>query len=215
MTFDLKNIKLYYLAPLKNNSILGRGENIRLLLEDAGIDYEYIRYTFEEWAVEKKRLVTEEKIPDPTLPFIRVNDGKYYGKTMPTARFLSRKLGKYDGANEDQVQLLEAHSDIINDWILRWVNVEFFNPTDTKLKTYKEEVGPEYAHIANKILSDSTEGPYILGESISYVDFALFHILEDDKYANYSADTHPHIVSFVNAIKNRPNLKNYLASDRN
>ncbi|KAG2234555.1 glutathione S-transferase [Thamnidium elegans] len=207
----LKNLKLYYFTVVQGSTTMGRGENIRLLLEDAGVDFEYIRYNAAQWQEEKQKLL-DQNIRNPTMPFITI-DGKYYGKTAPLLRFLSHKLGKYEGDNEDEFQLLDVYTDMANDWVGRWVKTVFGNPSEETVKTYREETAPQTFKTWDDILSD-TKGPFLLGEKISYADFTLFHMLEDDTTIKVCAETYPHLSAFVEAVNNRPNLKKYLATDR-
>ncbi|KAG2203403.1 hypothetical protein INT47_010101 [Mucor saturninus] len=207
---DLKNIKLHYFT-IENNNTIGRGEYVRLLLEDAGVEYEYVRHTFAEWKDHKQKLL-DEKIRDPTLPYVTI-DGKYYSKTAPLLRFFSNKLNKYEGSNADEIQLLDAYADMIMDWSTKWAGTVFGSFTEAFSKTYKEEIGPTYYKSFNDILSD-TKGPFLLGETITYPDFALYHIMEDDSNVTFDAKAYPHLDAFVDAIRNRPNLKTFFATDR-
>lgn len=190
---------------------MGRGEHIRLLLEDAGLDFEYVRYTTEEW-LELKKKQTEEKIPKPTLPFITI-DGKYYGKTGPILKLLSRRLNKYGGSNDDEAQLLDVYTDMVCDWTLVWVAASFGLYNGSAVKNYQENTRVQFHKSFNDILS-TTKGPFLLGEEISYADFALYHILEDDAEGEVNVHTLPYLSTFFKAVGDRPNLKTYLATDR-
>lgn len=187
---------------------MGRGEFIRLLLEDAGVDFEYVRHNAAEWKELKQQLLAD-KVRAPTMPYITV-DGEYYGKTVPVMRFLSHKLGQYEGSNEKEVQLLDAYSDMIMDWAFRWATGIFGD--EAQLKTYKETHAVNNYKNFEEILSDN-EGPYLLGDKVSYADFILYHMIEDDGSA-IDAASQPHLSAFINAIENRPNLKKYLATER-
>lgn len=187
---------------------MGRGEYIRLLLEDAGVDFEYVRHSAAEWKELKQQLLAD-KVRAPTMPYITV-DGEYYGKTVPVMRFLSHKLGQYEGSNEKEVQLLDAYSDMIMDWAFRWAIGVFGD--EAQLKAYKETHAVNNYKNFEEILSDN-EGPFLLGDKISYADFILYHMIEDDGSA-IDAASQPHLSAFINAIENRPNLKKYLATER-
>lgn len=191
---------------------MGRGEYVRLLLEDAGVDFKYVRHNAAGWQ-EKKKEMLAQNIRAPTMPFITL-DGKYYGKTVPLMRFISKKLGKYQGENDDEEQLLDSYTDIIMDWAGKWAGAIFGNNEET-LKSYRAEYVPQSHKTWDDILSDVTSGPYLLGDRISYADFALYHILEDDNEAQVDATSYPHLAAFVQAIQARPNLSKYLATDRN
>lgn len=187
---------------------MGRGEYVRLLLEDAGVDFEYLKHNAAEWKELKQQLIAD-KVRAPTMPYITV-DGEYYGKTVPIMRLLSRKLGQYEGSNEKEVQLLDAYSDMLMDWAGRWAAGVF--GTEDQLKAYKETHAVNNYKAFEEILSD-TEGPYLLGDKISYADFVLYHMIEDDGSA-IDAASQPHLSAFSQAMENRPNLKKYFATDR-
>ncbi|KAG0730854.1 hypothetical protein G6F29_014406 [Rhizopus arrhizus] len=63
------------------------------------------------------------------------------------------------------------------------------------------------------------KGPYVFGEKITYIDFLIYHVLDDDTKtivdieaeAQVDAETYPHVATFIEAFKNRPNLKGSIA----
>jgi glutathione S-transferase len=93
-----------------------RGENVKLMLEDTGLEHEYIRQRRnEDWSGKRAKLV-EEGFFSPTLPYIEVG-GKRFGKTVPIMRYISVKLGnRYHGSNAEENQFLDYVSDVTNDW---------------------------------------------------------------------------------------------------
>ncbi|KAI8091460.1 glutathione S-transferase [Gilbertella persicaria] len=187
----LSNLKLYYFTQVKGKTTLGRGEYVRLLLEDAGVDFEYDRCTFEEWGIQKEKLIAQG-IHKPTLPYITI-----------------------DGKDEDEAQLVDAYADTVTDDITRWAAANF-RGIEQLTQKYNEVDRPQAFETYERILG-SKPGPYLLGEEVSYADFFLYHYLEDDASAFEASDfksTHPHLAAFIEAIQNRPNLKKYLATDR-
>jgi glutathione S-transferase len=131
-------------------------------------------------------------------------------------RVLSKKLGKYEGRNEKENELLDVCSDMILDWGFKWAIALFFGKDEDYAKHGKEEL-PKLYKSWNDILSDSPSGPYVLGDHISYVDFGLYHIIEDDQSADLlkgNKTEYPHLVKFIEAMNSRPNLSKYLATER-
>lgn len=104
---------------------LARGENVKLLLEDAGLDHEYVRLNRTEGWAERRAKLVEEGFFSPTLPYIEVG-GKRFGKTVPIMRYISVKLGnKYHGSTAEENQYLDYISDITNDWFEHMKKVFF------------------------------------------------------------------------------------------
>ncbi|CEP19121.1 hypothetical protein [Parasitella parasitica] len=206
----LKNLELHYFTVVKGSTTMGRGEYVRLLLEDAGIDFKYIRHDAAEWGKLKQELL-DKNIRAPTMPYITV-DGEYFGKTVPIMRYISRKLGKYEGSNDKENQLLDAYSDIIMDWASRWAAALFSEDIPKATELYKGKQAPDAYKAFEEILSD-TEGPYLLGKEISYADFLLYHIMEDDG-SEINSESQPRLSRFKTEFEKRPNLAKYLATER-
>lgn len=195
-------------------AVRGRAEYIRLLFEDAALPYEYVRIPMPEWKSEHKVKLIEQGIRSPTVPHITV-DGQYYGKTFPIIRFIARKLGQYEGKTVADNHLVDSCSDLINDWIVEWVHCTFYPNNEQEAQQYKEKYVIEQYKLWNDILSDCTEGPYILGQEISYADLALYHVLEEhNEEMVFESDKYPHIVVLIEAIQNKPNIKKYFATGR-
>lgn len=87
-----------------------------MLLEDAGLDHEYVRFNKDaNWTAKKAQLI-EEGFLSPTVPYIEVG-GQKFGKTIPIMRYISVKLGdKYHGSTAEENQYLDYVSEITNEW---------------------------------------------------------------------------------------------------
>lgn len=66
-----------------------------MFLDDAEIKYEYNVIEREQWQSVKAKYI-EEGLPFDCVPMIEL-DGKRYSGTQPILRFLSKKLGKFEG----------------------------------------------------------------------------------------------------------------------
>lgn len=92
-----------------------RGENVKLLLEDAGLDHEYIRVKHEEWPALKQK-IQAEGLHSATLPFIETN-GQKFVKAPAIMRYISTKLGgKYHGSTPEENQLLDVVAELNDVW---------------------------------------------------------------------------------------------------
>lgn len=160
--------------------------------------------------------MTRPPIREPTMPFI-VAGGKHYAKTMPLMRMISKKLGKYEGANDEENHLLDVYSDMVTDWGNKWALAVFVLGGGEALEKHGREDVPKLYKTWNDVLSDAPNGPYLLGDRVSYADFALYHILEDDKSSDLlttKADDYPRIHAFMKEMESRPKLSKYFATDR-
>ena len=91
----------------------GRGQVVRLLWEDAGIAYEDIRYTFEEYPEYKKSKIAQLN-PTATIPVIEL-DGRILTQSYAILRRFARQLGAYDGETEEEKYWADAICDIASD----------------------------------------------------------------------------------------------------
>ncbi|KAG2208969.1 hypothetical protein INT47_011109 [Mucor saturninus] len=203
----MEKITLYYFI-VGDKVTRARGENVKLLLEDAGLDNEYVRLSRDEnWSAKKAQLI-EEGFLSPTLPYIEVG-GKKFGKTVPIMQYISVKLGnKYHGSNAEEDQYLAYVAEITNEWFECLKNA--FIGNDEKKENHKNIVTPRYINLFEKSYAKH-DGPYILGEKITYPDFLVYHLLDDD-LALHRLDGSPNLQKFVGAFEQRPNIKKYLAT---
>ncbi|KAG2206992.1 hypothetical protein INT47_008461 [Mucor saturninus] len=203
----MEKITLYYFI-VGDKVTRARGENVKLLLEDAGLDNEYVRLSRDDnWSAKKAQLI-EEGFLSPTLPYIEVG-GKKFGKTVPIMQYISVKLdNKYHGSNAEEDQYLAYVAEITNEWFECLKNA-FFG-TEEKKEHHKNVVTPGYVDLFEKSYAKHS-GPYILGEKITYPDFLIYHLLDDDLALN-RLDGSPNLQKFVEAFEQRPNIKKYLAT---
>lgn len=96
----------------------GRGQVVRLLWEDAGIAYEDIRYSFEEFPDVKKNKISELN-PTGNIPVIELN-GKILTQSYAILRHFARLLGNYDGKTEEEKYWADAMCDIAIDCALHF-----------------------------------------------------------------------------------------------
>lgn len=135
-----------------------------MLLDDAGISYEYSRVLFNDWTATKQKTIDNGKRIH-TLPVLVTKSGKFYGTTAPILRLISKKLNKYIPKDPEDEYLADAYSDIYLDWMTKWMEV-FFIRRDPKV-TQEYEVAYRVAQHKNwnNILGDR-KGPYILGDEV-------------------------------------------------
>jgi glutathione S-transferase len=148
---------------------MGRGELVNLLLKDSGLKYEYDIIYLENFKANKHELVAAGLV-QPTIPYLIAN-GKYYGKAYPILRFLSRKLGKYDGKTDDEIQFVDALADAINDWYTKWGTAIYggqerhVDGRESFIDTYNNETFPASLKDFDAVLAKSN-GPYLIGEEV-------------------------------------------------
>ncbi|KAI9264748.1 glutathione S-transferase [Sporodiniella umbellata] len=201
----MEKITLYYFL-IGGKVTLARGENVKLFLVDAGLDHEYVRVEREDWPAMKEQL-SKEGYYAGSMPYIRMGN-QIFGRSVSIMRYLSVKMGhKYHGSTEEENYLLDVIADMTDDWF-ECMKAAFFGG-DEKRKQHEESVRPAWLNKFEKYYSDNTQGPYILGEKITYPDFLVYHLIDDDSARNMLGN-YPNLKRLVNEFEARPNIKQYL-----
>ncbi|SAM05187.1 hypothetical protein [Absidia glauca] len=216
MTFT--NAKLHYFIFQNKPATAGFGEILNLFLKDAGIEFEYVRYTWEEWPTIKDDLAVAKGLGHVTMPILEIN-GKVFNKTAPTLRYLSKQLGKYHGASAEEDHHLDVASDIFRDHLGTFGPL--FRCTDEeKLREHFEKDTKKYLAAYETLYAEKDNGPYLLGENVSYADFLVYHLIDDESFAlrdqcdliHVIQQDYKHVAAFIQAFNERPNLSAYLSS---
>ncbi len=211
-------------------SIPGRGEFVRLALEEAGADYvDVARGRGPGLGVPALMQLMEAKAARPPLapPFLKA------GKLViaQTANILFYLGGRHGlaPANEggrlwaNQLQLTLA--DLVDE------SHDTHHPIASSLfyEEQKEEAKrrsalflknrvPKYLGYFERALEDGG-GPYLAGRRVSYPDLSLFHVVAGLRYAFPTAlaremKKHPQVAALHDRVADRPRIKAYLASPR-
>ena len=145
---------------------------IRLIFAQAGVEYEDIRFTKEQWAEFKP------KTPYGVMPVIDI-DGQLLGGSLPIARYLAKQYGL---AGEDDIArlILEGAEDTICDFKGK-LTAMFFEKDEEKKAALKKELGethiPRYFGALEKLAAANTSNGWFHGPKVSYVDFFFHQIL--------------------------------------
>ncbi|KAJ5688689.1 glutathione S-transferase [Penicillium macrosclerotiorum] len=184
---------------------LGRGEVVKLFLVDSGIGFKEVRYAYDDtWPQTSKSLIQQGITRSGKLPSLEY-EGLILTQHIPILRYLSRKLGKYNGETNSEKYNVDAVADIYIDWRSRWVA----NLTEKK-DEYKDDFVPKYYQLIGQYYSDH-EGPYLLGNKITYADFAIYQSIDNDKRTGTLPSNLPEaLVKFKEAFEGRPNVAKYI-----
>ena len=217
--------ELYYWPTIQ-----GRGEFVRLALEEAGADYvDVARKPGKSGMAAMKRLLEGKRTAHPPYapPFLKA--GKLViGQTANILFYLGGRLGL---APRDEAGALWAHqlqltiADLVTHIhdthhpISGWLFYEQQRPA-AKLRTrdfWRYRV-PKFLGYFERIIAKSG-GPYVFGRRLSYVDLSLFQIVEGLRYAFPKRMKRferrvPRLIALAAHVAKRPRIAAYLASKR-
>jgi len=214
--------QLYYWPEIQ-----GRGEFVRLALEDAGASYEDVARKSGGTGKMMAMMNGREKRPPFAPPFLKA--GKLVIAQVANILFyLGPRLKLAARAEAERLwphQLQLTVTDFvaeIHDTHHPLGSSLYYEDAKPEAKRYTEnflaERAPKYLGYFESVLAKS-KGPYLAGRRASYVDLSVFQLIEGLRYAFPKAmraierDV-PGLVTVRDAVAARPGIKKYLASPR-
>jgi glutathione S-transferase len=211
--------------------IQGRGEFVRLALEDASADYVDVARDPRRGAAAVDRFFEASAFEHPPFapPFIKA------GKVViaQTANILFYLGPRLRLAPKDEVLRLWAHQLqlTVADWVAEVHNTHHPVSADLYYEDQKSEAKrcaqdfvsrrlPRYLGYFEELLKRNRKrSEYLLGTRACYVDLSLFQMVEGLRYAfpramSRNERQHPCIIGLHDRIAARPRVAAYLASPR-
>jgi len=206
--------------------IQGRGEYVRLALEEAGAAYADVARESAGTA-RMMRMMEQGGTPPFAPPFLKA--GKLViGQTANILLYLGTRhsLAPKTEAGKLWVHQLQL---TIADLVLEIHDTHhplgpshYYEdqkaPAKKRSEAFWKDRVPKYLGYFERILKDGG-GAYVTGRRVSYVDLSLFQIIEGLRYAfpkrmTAFEDEVPGLLELRDRVAARPNIKAYLASER-
>jgi glutathione S-transferase len=215
--------ELYYWPEIQ-----GRGEFVRLALEEAGADYVDVA---RQGSGEDRMiaLMSKSRIETPPFapPFLRA--GKLWiGQSANILAFLGRREGLAP-RNEagrlwvNQLQLTVADFVVEAHDTHHPVGAGFYYEEQKKeakrrSENFRRSRAPKFLGYFERVLAASG-GPHLLGRTLTYADLSLFQIIEGLRYAFPKMTKRlekkiPRVVALHDRVAKRPRVAAYVASER-
>jgi glutathione S-transferase len=218
--------ELYY-----QPSIQGRGEFVRLPLEDAGADYVDVARDPNFGRPGIVKILEDLSVQRPPFapPFLKV--GKLMiSQTANILQFLGPRL-KLVAKNEADRLWAHQLQLTIADWLHEThdthhpiANALYYEDQRTEAKKrathFTSNRLPKFLGYFERILKNNSSGAdFIFGKKISYVDLSLFQMIEGSRYAFPRTMTrleaqYPRLIGLHDRVNSRPRIAAYLASPR-
>jgi len=214
--------ELYYWPGIQ-----GRGEYVRLALEEAGADYVDVARTERGTAAMMRMMEAGSGTPPFAPPYLKAGR-LVIGQTANILLYLGPRHGLSPKAEPGKLWVHQLQLTIA-DFVLEVHDTHHpLGPTlyyedqqsEAKQRTsefWKERV-PKYLGYFERLLERSG-GTSITGRRLTYVDLSLFQIVEGLRYAfpkHMKAFERriPGLIDLHDRVARRPNIKAYLASER-
>ncbi|VUC35464.1 unnamed protein product [Clonostachys rosea] len=211
---------------------LGRGEVLNLFLKDAGVDFKEIRYPYDEtWPAQSKKLQKEGITKTGLLPaleykgsiYTQARDSYIPSSSTFTSNFIasisllcaslrgSSAVTMVKQAKKNILWMLWQISTLTGVYVAQWVAA-----LKGVTNEYKNEFLPKYyAQIAQYY--SQNKGPYLLGDKITYVDFAVYQSIDNDLRIGslpLPSKLPDELVQLIETINRRPNIAQYLEKNK-
>src|SRR3981189_1016969 len=218
----LMRYQLYYWPTIQ-----GRGEYVRLALEEAGAAYTDVARSGNGMAALIKRGGAGKAPPPFAPPFLKAGNLVI----SHTANILLYLGSRHDLAPKAEAGKLAVHALqlTITDFVLEVHDTphplapslyyeEQKAPAKKRTEEFWKDRVPKYLGYFEDLLS-ANGGRYVTGRRLTHVDLSLFQIVEGMRYAfprrmkGFEKQI-PGLVDLHDRIAVRPNIKAYLASER-
>lgn len=209
-------------------SIQGRGEFVRLALEEAGADYVDVARGPRGVAAMMEIMRTGGDGRPPFAPPFLKAGRQVISHTANILFYLGPRLDLAPGSDAGQLWLHQLQL-TITDLVVEIHDTHhplgptlYYEdqraPAKRRTEEFWQERVPKYLGYFERLLGDGG-GAYIAGRRLSYVDLSLFQIVEGLRYAfpRRMAKFEPRIEGLVALharVASRPNIRAYLASPR-
>jgi glutathione S-transferase len=207
--------------------IQGRGEYVRLALEDVGAEYADVTRGERGMAAMTKMMEAHTGTPPFAPPFLKA--GKLViGQTANILLYLGSRHGLAPKAEAGKL-LVHQLQLTITDFVLEVHDTHHplgpslyyedqRQPAKKRTEDFWKQRVPKYLGYFEQLLKNNG-GAYLTGRRVTYVDLSLFQIVEGLRYAfpkrmKAFERQIPGLVDLHDRVAARPNIKAYLASDR-
>jgi glutathione S-transferase len=203
--------------------VRGRAELIRLVLVEAGVDFQEHSVvangpTHQGRPTDFAQLKQSGLLPFQAVPVWEEPDGFRLAQSLAIVRYLSRKHGLLGGTPREEAlvdQVLGLFDDVRPE-LRKLVTVAPADRAATRTEL-NEVVLPRWLGNMDRLLASNRDGVgFIVGESFTVADLAFWYLLELIRDNGFGAriDRYPRLVRYEKRIEERPQLKSYRASER-
>ena len=220
--------ELYYWPGIQ-----GRGEYVRLALEEAGADYVDVTRLSGRGkglpAMMRFLEGTETGSLPFAPPFLKAGD-RVIAQTANILLYLGPRLGLVPKAEAGRLWAHQLQLTIA-DFVAEIHDVHhpiagslYYHQQKREARRragyFTAERAPKFLHYFEQVLAGNPKGRgYMLGRNLSYVDLSIFQLIAGLRYAfpktmKRLEPKHPGLVALHDKVAARPNITAYLASER-
>jgi glutathione S-transferase len=208
-------------------TIQGRGEFVRLALEEAGADYVDVTRTARGIPAMMRMMEENSGTPPFAPPFLKA--GKLViGQTANILLYLGSRHALSPKAEPGKLWIHQLQL-TVTDFLVEIHDTHhplgpslYYEDQQSEAKKRTREFWkarvPKYLGYFERLL-DKSGGRWLAGRKLTYIDLSLFQIVEGLRYAfpdrmKAFERRIPRLIDLHDRVAQRPNIKTYLSSDR-
>lgn len=215
------------------DGLQGRGEFVRLALEEARAPYVDVARGSKEDGQGMSAMMAELESDGPYPPFAPpfLKDGDLFVPHVanilfylgPKLKLAPRDEGLRIVANGLQLTIADLVTEV-HDTHHPIASGLYYedqkNEAKARTKDFIAHRIPKFMGYFERVLAQNPDGPqHMVGKALSYVDLSMFQIVEGLRYAfpkamKHLADHYPHVIALHDAVAARPHIAAYVASER-
>ena len=185
----------------------GRAEVTRLIFAQAGVQYEDIRVTREEW----KEL--KPNTPYGELPVLEI-DGKQLAGSGPIARLVAERFnlaGSNDFENADIASII-----VVLQALTEKLGGLFFEKDETRKAELKKALEEEHipknlGALEKRAAGNNSANGWIWGAKVTYAELHAYYIISYCKMISPNVlDKYPVLAKMSTSVENLPNIAKWL-----
>ena len=208
-------------------SIQGRGEYVRLALEEAGADYADVARGERGMAAMMRMMEAKSATPPFAPPFLKAGK-RVIGQTANILFYLGSRHGLAPKAEAGRLWVHQLQL-TVTDFVVEVHDTHhpiatslYYEdqkaPAKKRTGEFWDERVPKYLGYFERLL-EQNGGSFLTGRRLTYIDLSLFQIVEGLRYAfpkrmKAFERKIPGLVDLRDRVAARPNIKAYLASER-
>jgi glutathione S-transferase len=214
--------ELYYWPGIQ-----GRGEYVRLALEDSGADYADVARSDRGMVAMTRMMAARSGTPPFAPPFLKAGQ-LVIGQTANILLYLGSRHGLAPKSEAGRLSVHQLQL-TVTDLVLEIHDThhplgpslyyeEQRGPAKRRTEEFWKERVPKYLGYFESLVKNNG-GFYLTGRRVTYADLSLFQIVEGLRYAfpnrmkAFEREI-PGLVDLHDRVAIRPNIKAYLLSDR-
>jgi glutathione S-transferase len=208
-------------------TIQGRGEYVRLALEEAGADYVDVARAARGIPAMMRMMEEKSGTPPFAPPFLKAGR-LVIGQTANILLYLGSRHGLSPKAEPGKLWIHQLQL-TVTDFLLEIHDTHhplgpslYYEDQRSEAKKRTREFWkarvPKYLGYFERLL-DKSGGRWLAGRKLTYIDLSLFQIVEGLRYAfpdrmKAFERRVPRLIDLHDRVAQRPNIKTYLSSDR-